>query len=352
MSELAKLFIKYCPIFYFYKDEPYMPCDFEDILNIANIKIEDLNTIELITIPKEKRLDTPVATQILCKTEGFITVSNRTYIDLVYIIIYAWNGTIMDHVFDKEEAVIRLQKNGEDYEIVKIFGSSHGYGKWWPTKLIKFDKKTNKPYLYSANESHALYNEPRIYKSIFGFGNDACSNDIKWTPTEFVLFENDTVNIYDINMNIVEANANYFKYPNKIGNSNYSQAWPGSLSYNTLDLDGFYKYIGGIDNLFTGENRKVDYKYRYLIRIISSIILFIFLGYLIVSNVIKSKNKNIVKKILLFILQIFIFGLVFISSAYIGFEIFIISPINKKDINKEDKIFASIDRIITRIIGY
>ena len=31
---MEKLFIKYCPIFYFHKKEPYMPTNFDEILKL------------------------------------------------------------------------------------------------------------------------------------------------------------------------------------------------------------------------------------------------------------------------------------------------------------------------------
>ncbi len=341
--EIVELFIKCCPIIYFYKDEPYMPCNFDDLLKIANVTIEDLNTIKLINIPKEKRFDHPIGTQILCKTEGYITVSNRTYIDLTYIITWTWNGTRQEHAFDKEQVIIRLEKNinNNTYEVIRVFGSSHGNGMWWPRSQMDVDNDSKKIIIYSANESHAMYNEPRSHKRIFGFGDDDCGRDIRWEPTEFVIFltegltegTNEIVNIYDINGNIVRSNVDYFKYNNNIGNLKNNQEWPGSSTFETLDLDSYYKYQGGFDNLFTGKYKVVDYKYRYLARTITGIVLFLFLGYLIYKNVIMSPITGNIKNIGLILLQIFIFALVFISCAYISWEIFIISPISKYDIS-------------------
>ncbi len=337
--EIVKLFIKSCPVIYFYKKEPYMPCNFDDLLKIANVSIDDLNNIKLINLPREKRFDHPIATQILCKTEGFITVSNRTYIDLVYIITFTWNGTAEEHAFDKEEVVIRLEKNNNEYEIIRVFGSCHGNGMWWPRTLMDVDPESNKIVIYSANESHAMYNEPKVHKRIFGFGNDVCSRDIRWEPTEFVIFmtegDNETVNIYDLNNNIIRANVDYFKYPNNIGDLKNNQKWAGIRVYETLDMDSYYKYQGGFDNLFTGIHRVVDYKYRYLARFITGIILMLFFGYLINLNVIKSPIVGKFKNIGLILLQLLIFAIIFIASAYISWEIFIISPISHRDITTQ-----------------
>jgi hypothetical protein len=295
-----------------------MPCDFEDILNIANIKIEDLNTIELITIPKEKRSDTPVATQILCKTEGFITVSNRTYIDLVYVITFTWNGTLEEHAFDKEEIIIRLEKdnNSNDiYNIIRIFGSAHGNGMWWHSKSV--DTENNHHVLYSANESHAIYNEPRVHKRIFGFGNDVCGAHIRWEPTELVIFNIDnTVKIYDDKFNIINNDASYFKYDKLIGNEKNNQKWPGGLIYETLDLDSNYKYQGGFDNLFTGKYKVINPNVRYGLRTVCGIIFCLFFGYLIYTNVIKSSftNYKVIKTIGILLLQLLIFISIFIIN--------------------------------------
>ena len=37
MTDIENLFIKYCPIFYFHKKEPYMPADFDELLKIADL---------------------------------------------------------------------------------------------------------------------------------------------------------------------------------------------------------------------------------------------------------------------------------------------------------------------------
>ncbi len=339
-SDIVKLFIKCCPIIYFYKDEPYMPCNFDDLLKIANVTKKDLKNLKLITIPKEKRFDHPIGTQILCRTEGFITASNRTYIDLVYIITWTWNGTIEEHAFDKEEIIIRLEKNtNNEYEIIKVFTSRHGKGLW--LNMNEIDIENNRIVLYSANESHAIYNEPRVYKRIFGFGNDVCGHDIKWEPTEFVIFmtesidnnNSSSVNIYDSNFNIIKSNVIYFKYINNIGDTKDSQQWPGQFKYATLDIHSYNKYEGGIDNVFSGKYKKINITYRYLLRTISVIVLILFLMFLIYNNVIKSSITGKFKNIGLILLQIFIYLLLFLASAYISWELFILNPINNNNID-------------------
>jgi hypothetical protein len=92
---LSPLFIKYCPIFYFYKKEPYMPANFDDILTIAGLTPQTVmdENLKLITIPREKRFDNKTGNQILCKTSGFYTIKNTIYIDLIYNVTFTWNVT-------------------------------------------------------------------------------------------------------------------------------------------------------------------------------------------------------------------------------------------------------------------
>ena len=78
MTDIEILFTKYCPIFYFYKDEPYMPANFDDILTIAGLTPETVmkDDVTLITIPKEKRFENKTGNQVLCKTSGFYIFKN------------------------------------------------------------------------------------------------------------------------------------------------------------------------------------------------------------------------------------------------------------------------------------
>ncbi len=64
MSDIVKLFIKFCPIIYFHKDEPYMPCNFDDLLKIGNVTSDDLNKIKLIDLSLKKIFDHKIGTQI------------------------------------------------------------------------------------------------------------------------------------------------------------------------------------------------------------------------------------------------------------------------------------------------
>jgi hypothetical protein len=334
MAELIEeLFIKYCPIFYFNKKEPYMPANFNDLLKIAGLTPETVldNKVTLITIPKDKRFDHEIGNQILCKTNDFYTINGVTYIDLIYIITFTWNGTIEEHAFDKEEVIVRLRQINTTYDIVRIYGSAHGNGMWFDKKYIEFEG--DKPVMYSANESHAMYNKPRTYKRIFGFGNDITGKDKKWVPSEFVIFTLDgAVKIIDINNQIVNPNNNYnyFKVNKLIGDTKNSQKWAGSLEYDTLNLDGFYKFQGGIDNLFTGPTQKVKKNIRIILRVVVILAWVVFLGYMIFRDVINYKDNiyNGKELVLFIVLHTLMVLCLFITGAILGLDIFVLNPIN------------------------
>lgn len=331
MTDIENLFIKYCPIVYFYKKEPYMPANFDELLKIANLTPTTVlnDDVKMITIPKNKRLDCPIANQILCKTAGYFTIGDIKYIDLVYVVTFSWNGTREEHAFDKEEIIVRIKIiNGLD-DIVRVFGSAHGNGMWFNKNQLDFED--NKIVMYSGNESHAMYSKPRLYKRIFGFGNDVTGKDKKWVPSQFVIFGLDgNVKILDKDNNIISQNNNYFKVDKRIGNSDNNQPWPGSLTYDTINLDGFYKFEGGIDNLFTGPNKKVSKVIRIILRVVVILAWVGFLGYMIFRDVIHYREKyyNLKELILFIILHLFIvFGL-FMTGVILGLDIFVLNPIN------------------------
>ena len=333
MSET--LFIKYCPIFYFHKKEPYMPANFDEILKISGITtpsdVLDAN-IKMITIPKDKRTKCPVATQILCKTSGEFTVKGIKYIDLIYIVTFTWNGTLEEHAFDKEEVIIRVKYNGTD-ELFRVYGSAHGNGMWFNKDTLDFDN--DRLIMYSANESHAMYNKPRVHKRMFGFGNDVTGKDKRWEPTQFVIIDNNlqtNVNIYKKDGTQIVGTYDYFKVNKRIGYNKDSQLWPGALelTYDTLNLDGFYWFQGGIDNLFTGPKKAVSALIRIILRVVVILVWVGFLGYIIFRDVLNYKDHNYSKRelILFLILHIFlVFGL-FLTGTILGLDIFILNPIN------------------------
>jgi hypothetical protein len=332
MEELEKLFIKYCPIFYFHKKEPYMPADFDEILKISGLTPQTVTTdaVKMITIPREKRKNVKIATQILCKTSGYFKVKGITYCDLIYIVTFSWNGTLEEHAFDKEEVIVRIRIDGVTSSLVRVYGSAHGNGMWYNKDRLDFDEN-KRLIMYSANESHAMYNKPRLYKRIFGFGNDVTSKDKIWEPKQFVIIGNDgTVNIYNKDGTKVDGNFDYFKVNKNIGNNKNNQQWAGSIEYDTINLDGYYKFEGGIDNLFSGPKAEIKPIWRIILRIVVISAWVGFLGYIIFRDVLNYKNHQIsLKETILFsVLHIFLVLGLFLTGTILGLDIFVLNPIN------------------------
>lgn len=329
MTEIPNLFIKYHPIVYFHKKEPYMPADMDEILKISNVT--DVNNIPaLVNIPREKRQAVPLGKQILCKTDGEYTIGKYTYIDLVYIVTFTWNGTLEEHAFDKEEIVVRLRKDTPSgYTVTRVFGSAHGNGFWYLVEKNEVEFENGHPIMYSANESHAMYNKARLYKRIFGFGNDVTGKDKKWVPSQFVVFSVN-VSIYDILGIKIPGIYEYFKTDSKFGNEHNSQPWPGSLSYDVTNFDAYYKFEGGIDNLFTGRKKVIKPGLRIAFRVFTILAWLGFIGYMVFRDVLsyKAGEYNTKELVLYILLHIFIVFVLFMTGTVLGLDIFILNPIN------------------------
>jgi len=366
-TDFHNLFIKYCPIIYFHKNDPYFQSDFDDILNISKITktisnkiydgielkkpevFNDVNNNTLIIIDnKQKNIpEEKIGKQILCRTSGIWTVetSNNNqqyytqYLDLVYTVTFTWNGTLEPHAFDKEEIFIRLIRNS-DREMnglpintwipYRVFGSAHGYGKWY--NFNDLDKEQNRCVMYSALESHAMYSDILVHKRIMGFGNDVTRKDVRWDPSQFVVFNTnmDKVTIYNKNgTKLLDGNdTKYFLYNGTIGDEKNNQLWPGSIyltnSYDANNLDGWFKFGGGLTDLFDGKNPEVKPHIRYIIRIITVLILASLFGFILYNVATTHKYNN--KKIILYgLLYVFLFILMYISSVYTGLELFVLN---------------------------
>jgi hypothetical protein len=193
-------------------------------------------------------------------------------------------------------------------------------------------------FLYVGNESHALYSIAKTHKRIFGFGDDVCAKDIIWMPTEFVIFETGSVltkniNIYNNMKELVRDNVSYFSYSGIIGNEKNNQQWAGNIIFDPINFNSYYKYQGGFDSIFSGHYKVITTNIRYLIRSISGVVWLLFFGFLIYNNMIKSSQFNsIYKNMGIFGLQLFIVAILFVTGAYISWEIFIISTINDYDV--------------------
>jgi hypothetical protein len=371
---IAILIQQYHPIVYFHKKEPYMPIDYDDLLKISSLvklnsehhKINDIkaNTLEekkqillnsqnydvLVEIDGSKQYNNPIAKQLITRTDGFCynQTTSRITIELVFLYIFSWNGTIDWHPFDTEQIIVRLfsDDEGKTWDIAKVFGSAHGNGRWFKKNNIKWstDKKEpsydlqyfegTHPVMFSALQSHAMYSKPHTYKRIFLFGNDYTRKDIRYVPSEFVLIYKN--NIYSITNNTkqltISSNYNYFINNSLIGQYvKNNQPWVGSkyimkIKMNdTRFLDGYYKFQGGIDNIFTGPNAIMSRTTKIVIESLTVIIWSMVLIFLIYYTLQIYKDKRIVFKILFILRNLFLYIIFTLITFFMCLMIFMIN---------------------------
>lgn len=110
------------------------------------------------------------------------------FVDITYNVFFPWNGTLGDHAADNESVVVRLYRAASrtDYEVVRLFGSAHGNGMWYPTDVggrrLDIGYEGARPVVFVARESHAMYVTAGSMKRILGFGDDVCSKAHRWLP--------------------------------------------------------------------------------------------------------------------------------------------------------------------------
>ncbi len=365
---IVKLIQQFYPIVYFHKDEPYMPIDYDNLLNISSLsKLNSdhhligsisANTLEdkkklllnsknyeiLVEIDSSKKYHNPVAKQLITRTDGFWynQTTRRITIELAFIYIFSWNGTLDWHPFDTEQIIVRLfsDDEGKTWDIAKVYGSAHGKGKWF--RKYKFnwwtDEKNpssdlpyfegNHPVMFSAVESHTMYPLPETFKRIFLFGSDYARKDIRYTPSEFVLIYKD--NVYSITDNTkqltISNNYNYFKNNSIIGQYKINnQPWIGSEFFmkrklnEVLYLNSYYKFQGGIDDLFTGDDAIISKPIKLVIKIITIIIWSLVLLFLIYYTLKIYKDKKIIFKALYILRNL----LAYIVFSFITFFMFL-----------------------------
>lgn len=264
----SKLFIDNCPIIYFNKKEPYMPVDFSDILDVAEIKPTNLHKVNIVYLYEQDKTYNKIGKEILCKTNGEIEIDGEIYIDLIYIILYLWSSD-KEHPFDKSIIIIRLNKN---YEIHKICCLNKNEYIWYDKDEIIFEN--NKPVLFSSLKTHNILNKDITFKK-----------DIKWVPSNLIIFEEknkdsfNNIHIIDSNNNKVDKDVSYYLYDKNIGNENFNQQMPSSVQFDIVKKEAFYNYNGDLFNLFN------DYKTGISFGFILKIFLFLFILFMIYSDI-------------------------------------------------------------------
>ena len=194
MTNPSSLAQRYAPHVYLDVREPYWPCTYADYIRNSRIikpdgtvvvdKIADPNIVAKydgnyrLDLKKDARAGMRDKTKFPSKLEMYCIEKRITYgdvdqppsydmIDIYYIMIYAYNGTLEPHDSDREFVMIRIRDNTP----YAMFFSHHsgGYWRWWKDVQKASDGRPN---IYAAIESHAFFDAPGTYRRILGFGND------------------------------------------------------------------------------------------------------------------------------------------------------------------------------------
>jgi len=252
----------------------------------------------LLCISKARRREPPIGKRLICQTFGWFTMSGdkqkRAYIDLWYILVFPWNGTLGWHAFDVEYVIVRVAKSLQAPPwLDRVFGSCHGNGRWF--RAWEMERDGDHVSLFPGRGSHAMYTAPGVKKRMFGFGNDVCGRGKPWTPTELLFLparEHDLGAGITLHHGFVitprdngppdirkgaqpgaggELDPYYFT--GRAGNDANSQLWP--VHYNSPSqeyLDPGYKY-GDLDNLFYGRYRKLPAWVLTLLEVLGGVFL-------------------------------------------------------------------------------
>jgi hypothetical protein len=255
-----------------------MPIDFEDILNVAEIKPINLHKVSIIYLYEEDKNNNNIGKQILCKTNGYIEIDGKKYIDLIYIITYLWTGyKYNQHPFDKSTIIVRLDENKK---LNKVCCVNKDETIWYEPDKLEFEN--NRPVLISSLNTHNLYNEEYKLKNLL-LERDYVVKDIKWEPSEFVIYNKNIVKLIDINGNNIEKNMEHYLYNKNIGDEKNNQQMPASVNFDTVKMEAFYNYNGDIFNLFN------DYKNGISLSLILKTLLLVFILVMIMYDMIKYK---------------------------------------------------------------
>ena len=221
-QDLFNLVSSLAPIILTHPEEKFHLADLDEYFNNSDIYIsnDDIQGRKLnpdILLPKFKN-KVPVYYRIREQP-------NTDFIYITYWLFYYFNGPKRvfglvptgAHNADIETISIKLLKTNVDasigdntnsrpsevtkYQLIEYNLSSHGdfvshsidntlgHNKFLPIGIIGSSKNyidlhdSGKPIVYSAINSHALYNQEGVYLRKFGFGNDTCKYNHKFAVT-------------------------------------------------------------------------------------------------------------------------------------------------------------------------
>ena len=204
---------KYNPVFVFNTSEEYWPCSVEYVMENSQLYNDDKKILE----------EGQVTSNILASNIGnHLNINSRIYpgspldkihlkhniplyckvntneqfIDLIYIVFFAYNGPFNvlgfntgEHQADIEHVVIRL--SAETKKPIAIFFSAHGIqdGVW--VKYEQVQKYNHYPVVYVAKFSHAMYPKASTWYRIFFLANDHTDDGVHWLSNNLVVLTED-----------------------------------------------------------------------------------------------------------------------------------------------------------------
>jgi hypothetical protein len=221
MNNLKKLVSKFHPIFWFYTNEPYYPCSIKDYIDNCSLIYNNEKIVKYKNLTPSKIVDPSINTLLgppYTKNPNFIlflenpqtkkgdklyiqgkgishgfnypvqifvyvnkiSINQQNYIDLIFIIPFAYNGTSDPHDFDAENVTVRIKTDTES--LIDVYLSQHSGGKWVGDTI---EYKDGHSIVYVAGESHALYSKQGKHKRLYNFGTDFCNKGQIWSPQEY-----------------------------------------------------------------------------------------------------------------------------------------------------------------------
>jgi len=121
-------------------------------------------------------------------------VAGVRYVDIVYTVMLAWNGSISliagqgEHPNDVETIVVRLAATDLDHPVRYMF-QQHGGFCWYEPAEVELDSAHDgRLVVYLARESHECYPHAGRYMRLFGAADDVCDEaGVTWdAPVQYV----------------------------------------------------------------------------------------------------------------------------------------------------------------------
>lgn len=228
---INELIQKFHPVFWFYSKEKYFPVDPRDYIRLCSLYKDDTvlvpypdlkpshltdskidpslvnfenrngsfylkmdDTPEKLEKYREGNKDFIIGSSTLSEPypskvplfvyTQYINTESTTFIDIVFLLHFSYNGTLSPHDYDVEYVTVRV--NTDTQQVHKVYMSSHGGGSWIsPNNMEMF--QGSHPTVYVASHSHALYHRPGVFERMLNFGSDYTDKGYFWDASVFTV---------------------------------------------------------------------------------------------------------------------------------------------------------------------